>query len=309
MDRFTLMLSFTRAVETGSFTAVAREMGVGQPAVSRNIAALEKHLGARLMQRSTRKLSLTPEGERFYQEARAVLDGLNEAEANARGEDRPSGLVRVACATSLGSQVILPWFGELLERYTELEMDLQIGDQYVDLIGEGVDIAIRIGTLRDSAMRARRIGSSVRVCVASAGYLEKWGEPKVPHDLKDHACIVYTLLTTGAWSFRSGDIAVTGRLKVNSIDAVYRAVHDGLGIGYGPYWLFEDAIRDGSVRVVLADHLGEPTPINILYSAKRLLPRRVSMVMDFIAEKFSNEPALNAPQFRENTAGGKTVGA
>ena len=309
MDRFTLMLSFTRAVETGSFTAVAREMGVGQPAVSRNIAALEKHLGARLMQRSTRKLSLTPEGERFYQQARAVLDGLSEAEANARGEDRPSGLVRVACATSLGSQVLLPWFGELLERYTQLQLELQIGDQYVDLIGEGIDIAIRIGTLRDSSMRARRIGSSLRVCVASAGYLEQRGEPQVPHDLKDHTCIVYTLLSKGAWSFRGGDIPVTGRLKVNSIDAVSRAVRDGLGIGYGPFWLFEEAIRDGSVRVVLADHLGEPAPINILYPAKRLLPRRVSMVMDFIAEKFSNEPALNAPQCLENAADRKAVGA
>src|SRR5277367_5787941 len=140
MDRFLLMHSFARVVETGSFSAVARELGTGQPNVSRHIAALEKYLGTRLLHRSTRKLTLTPEGERYYAEARRVLDAVDEAESNVRGEEKPSGLLRVACPTALARTHIMPWTKTLLDRYPVLDLDLQVGDRFIDLVEEGVDV-------------------------------------------------------------------------------------------------------------------------------------------------------------------------
>jgi len=294
VDRFLLMRSFARAVETGSFSAVARELGTGQPNVSRHIAALEQHLGTRLLHRSTRKLTLTPEGERYYTEAKRVLDAIEEAESNARGEDRPSGLLRVACPTALGRTHLLPLLKTLLEQYPEMDVDLQIGDRFIDLVEEGVDLAIRIGTLKDSALKARRIGTSERVCVASGSYLARHSAPQLPQDLLQHNCILYTLLSSGnAWQFRDSEVTVSGRFRCNSPDGVQRAVLDGLGVAYTPVWLFEEALLDGRVQALLLDHLGPPAPIHIVYPAKRLLPRRASVFMNFIAEAFSRCPSLN----------------
>jgi LysR family transcriptional regulator for bpeEF and oprC len=294
MDRLLLMHCFARAVETGSFSAVAREMRTGQPNISRHIATLERYLGARLLHRSTRKLTLTPEGERYYTEARRILDATDEAEANARGEDRPRGLLRVACPTALGRSHVLPQLAALLGRYPELDIDLQIGDRFIDLIEEGMDLAIRIGMLKDSSLRARRIGVGERVCVASTAYLAKHAAPLVPEDLRRHSCILYAWSTTGdTWTFPGREVTVSGRVKVNNPDGVYSAVLDGLGIGNAPVWLFERELEDGRVSALLLDYPPQPSPIHIVYPAQRLLARRSRVFMDFIAEVFSHEPALN----------------
>lgn len=288
-----LMTSFARTVETGSFSAAARDLQIGQPNVSRHIASLEEHLGTRLLHRSTRKLMLTPEGERYYAEVRQVLDALMEAESTARGEGRPGGLLRVACSTSLGRAHLLPRVGALLEAYPELELDLQLGDRYVNLIDEGVDLAIRAGVLRDSTLRARQVGLSQRVCVASAAYLARHAAPRTPADLSAHQCIVYTLLEAGAgWPFRDGTVAVDGRLKVNSPDGIYEAVVNGLGVGYGPLWMFEPQLRSGAVRLLLGEYAAAPVPLNIVYAARRLLPQRARVFMDFIADELAAVPVL-----------------
>jgi LysR family transcriptional regulator for bpeEF and oprC len=294
VDRLLLMHTFARAVETGSFSAAARERGIGQPNVSRHVAALEQYLGTRLLHRSTRKLTLTPEGERYYAEARRVLDAVDEAESNARGEEKPSGLLRVACPTALGKTHIMPWTKTLLERYPAIALDLQVGDRFIDLIEEGVDVAIRIGALQDSALKARRIGTAERVCVASPGYLATHPAPQVPQDLSSHNCVVYSLARSGsAWSFRTSEVEVSGRFKVNTPDGIYRAVLDGLGIAYAPVWLFEKELHTGEVEPLLLSEMGPSVPIHCVYPAKRLLPRRASAFMDFIAERFSGDPVLN----------------
>jgi LysR family transcriptional regulator for bpeEF and oprC len=293
MDRFLLMHCYVRAVETGSFSAVARELGTGQPNISRNIAALERHLGTRLLHRSTRKLTPTPEGERYYIEVRRVLDAAEEADANARGEGKPSGLLRVSCPTSLGRAYLLPQAGALLARYPEMELDVQLSDRYIDLVEDGVDLAIRVGVLEDSALRARRIGMSERVCVASTTYLARRAAPQTPADLHQHNCIVYTLMNSGiSWRFRQGEVPVRGSFRANTLDGVHRAVVDGLGIGYGPQWMFEREILDGSVRMLMTEHYAPAVPINIIYSPHRLLPRRAAVFMDFIAEAFGRDPTL-----------------
>ena len=295
VDRFLLMTCFARAVETGSFSAAGRDLGLGQPNVSRYVAALEDHLQTRLLHRSTRKLSLTPEGERYYVDIRRILDAVEESESSFRNNIEPSGLLRVACPTALSHAFVLPHVPEFLQRYPQLTMDLQLNDRYVDLVNEGTELAIRIGHLEDSALRARPLGWYGRVFVASKDYLAKRGVPLTPEDLRDHDCVIYTLLTSGAaWRFRDTDIPVSGRLRVNSPDAVSAAVTAGLGVGHGPAWLFEDGLRSGRLQLILTDHVVPPVPVQIVYVANRLLPTRAVVFMDFMAEVFSRTPALNS---------------
>ena len=293
MDRLLSMTCFARAVETGSLSAVARELGIGQPNVSRHLASLEAQLGMRLMHRSTRKLTLTPEGERYYAEVRPALDALGEAESNARGEDRPSGLLRVSCPVALARYKILPLVKPFLEQFPEIELDLQIGDRMVDLVEDGVDVAIRVGDLRDSSLRARRIGTARRICVASIDYLAAHGTPQTPLDLPRHNCVLFSLLATGqVWPFERAPIQVSGRFRVNSPEGVRAAVLDGLGIGLMPCWLFADEIAAGKIRVLMPDWPVPSLPIHALYPEKRLLPRRARVLMDLLAAAFAADPML-----------------
>jgi LysR family transcriptional regulator, regulator for bpeEF and oprC len=294
MDRFLLMTCFARAVETGSFSAAGRDLGLGQPAISRYVAALEDHLQIRLLHRSTRKLSLTPEGERYYTDIRRILDAVDESESAFRDNVEPSGLLRVACPTALAHAFVMPHIQTFLERHPRLTLDLQLNDRYVDLVNEGTELAIRIGNLEDSALRSRRLGMYSRVFVASKDYLAKRGIPQTPDDLRNHDCIVYTLLSSGAtWRFRDADIPVSGRLRVNSPDAVSAAATAGLGVAHGPAWLFADGLNSGRLQYILTSHDAPPTPVQIVYVANRLLPTRAIVFMDFIADVFSKIPALN----------------
>ncbi|WP_330207489.1 LysR family transcriptional regulator [Pseudomonas sp. AM14(2022)] len=288
MDRLLLMSCFVRAVETGSFSAAGRDLGLGQPSVSRYVAALEDHLQTRLLHRSTRKLMLTPEGERYYADARRILDSVEQSESSLRGKVAPSGLLRVACPTALAHTFIVPHVASFLGRYPELSLDFQINDRYVNLVDEGVELAIRIGHLEDSAMRARPLAWFERVCVASRAYLEKRGTPSSPDDLKEHDCLIYTLLSTGThWRFKDIDVPISGRLRVNSPEAIREYVNAGLGIAQGPQWLYEEGLRSGNLQLLLNEYVAPPVPIQIVYLANRLLPQRAIVFMDFIADIFA----------------------
>jgi DNA-binding transcriptional LysR family regulator len=288
------MQCFVRVVETGSFSAVARELGIGQPNVSRHIASLEQHLSVRLMHRTTRKLSLTPEGERYYAEVRRALDALAEAESVVRGDDVPRGRLRVACSISLGQWFIRPLATRFLEKYPELELELVLSDEFVDLVAEGVDFAVRVGTLKDSAFKARRIGTSERACIATPRYLASHPAPRSPEDLLQHNCICYTLLSTGnVWTFGDTQVTVKGRFRVNSPEAIRAAVLEDLGIGYVPIWMVAKELRDGTVKALLTDYACPVGEIHLIYPAKKLLSRRASLFMTAIAEAFAAEPVLN----------------
>ena len=294
MDKLLWMHCYVRAIESGSFSAVAREMSIGQPNVSRHIASLEQHLGVRLLHRSTRKLSPTPEGERFYTEARRIVDAIAEAESNARGEETPRGFLRVSCPVSLGRSHVLPLVKPFLAQYPEIELELMINDRFIDLIEDGVDLTIRIGNLTDSSLNARRIGLAERVCVASADYLKRHPVPRMPHDLQGHDCIIYTLRQPGnIWSFAGLDVTVAGRFRVNSPEGIHSAVLDGLGIGAAPCWIFNEELRSGLVVPLLTEHPMQAVPIHIVYPAKRLLSRRAAVFMDFVSAAFARLPDLN----------------
>jgi LysR family transcriptional regulator for bpeEF and oprC len=190
---------------------------------------------------------------------------------------------------------VLPHVPIFLERHPRLTLDLQLNDRYVDLVNEGTELAIRIGHLEDSALRARRLGWYDRVFVASRDYLAKRGVPQTPDDLRDHDCVIYTLLSSGAtWRFRDIEIPVSGRLRVNSPDAVSAAVTAGLGVAHGPAWLFEDELKSGRLQFILTNHAVPPVPVQFVYVANRLLPTRAVGFMDFMADVFSRIPALNS---------------
>jgi DNA-binding transcriptional LysR family regulator len=301
LDKFLLMTCFARAVETGSFSAAGRDLGLGQPNVSRHVAALEDHLQTRLLHRSTRKLALTPEGERYYADIRRILDAVDDSESSFKDKVDPSGLLRVACPTALAQAFVLPHVAAFLARYPRLTLDLQLNDRYVNLVDEGTELAIRIGHLEDSALRARRIGSFERVYVASKHYLAKRGIPNTPDDLRTHDCVIYTLLSSGAtWRFRDTEIPVSGRLRVNSPEAARSAVSAGLGIGHGPEWLFEEGLRKGRLQLLLTAYAAPPVPVQIVYVANRLLAKRAIVFMDFFSDVFSKIPAFNGTARRAN---------
>lgn len=294
MDKLLWMQCLVRAVETGSFSAVARELGIGQPNVSRHIASLEKSLDTRLLHRSTRQLVATPEGQRYYAQARQALDLIAQADADARGQQKPHGLLRVSCAPTLGTEKIIVALPDFLERYPDVEVELRLGDDYIDLVAEGVDIAIRGGVLKDSSLRARRVGTSERICVASATYLEKHGVPEQPADLLQHQCLIYTLMTGGGgWPFKDGEVHVQGRLRLNSLEGIRKAVLQDIGIAYLPSWTVAEELRIGKLRAVLSTHAAGRSPLNAVYAAERLLPRRAAVFIDFITALFAATPGLD----------------
>lgn len=294
MDKLLWMQCLVRAVETGSFSAVARELGIGQPNVSRHIASLEKALDTRLLHRSTRQLVPTPEGQRYYAQARQALDLIAQADADARGQDHPHGLLRVACAPTLATEKIIVALPEFLGRYPDVEVELRLGDDYIDLVAEGVDIALRGGVLKDSSLRARRVGTSERICVASERYVQKHGEPRQPADLLQHQCLIYTLMAGGGgWPFKQGEVHVQGRLRLNSLEGIRTAVLQDIGIAYLPSWTIAEQLRSGELRPLLSDHAAPRTPLNAVYAAERLLPRRAAVFIDFISAVFAATPGLD----------------
>ncbi|GGC65417.1 LysR family transcriptional regulator [Undibacterium terreum] len=288
------MHCFIRVVETGSFSAVARELEIGQPNISRHIASLENELGTRLLYRSTRQLTITPEGQRYYAQARQALDMIDQAESDLRGQQNPRGLLRVACPASLGIEKIVEAMPQFLGQFPDVELELRLSDEYIDLVGQGVDVAIRGGELKDSALRARRIGISERVYVAGAAYLEEHPAPLQPADLLQHQCIIYTLLAGGkGWPFKDGELHVNGRVRLDDLRAIHRAALANLGIAYLPSWMVVDELRSGALKLVLADYVGPPSPVNAVYSAERLLPQRATVFIDFITTLFTSIPGLN----------------
>ncbi|MFL6698315.1 MAG: LysR family transcriptional regulator [Vitreoscilla sp.] len=287
------MQCFVRAVETGSFSATARELGIGQPNVSRHIGSLESHLAVRLLHRTTRKLSLTVEGERYYIEARRALDTIDEAESVARGEDAPRGLLRVSCSMTVGLLHVQPLIAPLLTRYPQLEVELHLSDEYVDLIAERFDLAVRVGTLKSSLLVARQVGVSERAVFASTDYLERHGEPATPGDLMQHDCILNTRLPNGGlWPFVSGDVTVQGRYRLNNQQAVVSAVRQGVGIGLAPVWVFEEDLRAGRVKALLPRHPLPAGEVHLVYPERRLLAKRTRIFIETIDAAFAGNASL-----------------
>ncbi len=300
MDVLAAFRVFVRVAEARSFSAVAREMGTTQPAVSRQVAALEEHLGARLLQRTTRSLALTEDGRDLLGHARRVLDSVEEAEASVgRRHSLPGGLVRLGSSSAFGRLYVAPRIERLLERYPELAIELRMSDSILDLVAEGIDIAIRVGTVQDSSLVARKIGSSRRITVASAGCIAQHGEPHHPSDLARLPCVIFTgSATPTEWLFESSDgpvsVSVTGRFRTDNGEAVREAVLAGLGFAVLPIWFFRTELTDGRLKPVLTGWEPPSNAISAVYPSRRNLAPRTRAVIDFFLDEFRLDPVISS---------------
>jgi DNA-binding transcriptional LysR family regulator len=295
MDKIECMTTFVRVVETGSFSAVAREMGTTQPTISKQIAALEEYLDIQLLVRSTRSLRLTDEGERFYEHCRQVMEAVTAAEASVGKRVKPSGLLRVNCPVSFGHFIIMPLMKSFLTRYPEIKVDLTMSDQFIDLVETGVDVAIRIGDVLDTALISKIIGITRRITVATNDYFQQAGEPQTPSDLIHHNCIVYTQLLTGnEWHFKRQTetikVRVNGNFQANNSTAIREAVLAGIGIAISPVWLFGDVINTDKLKSILLDYEPTPLPIYAMYRRTRFTPVKVQCFIDFLKTEFQINP-------------------
>ncbi len=293
MDRLSAMQTFVRVVETGGFSAVARERNCAQSAVSKQVAALEKHLGARLLTRTTRSLALTEDGERYFELARRLIEEVSEAEGLLRhGQQKLSGWLRVAASTGFGLRVMLPHVNRFLAAHPDLKIDLKLNDTFIDLVELGIDVAVRIGDLSDSSLIARRVGTSRGTVVASRAYIDALPEgllPLVPDDLLRHPCIVYTeLRTRNVWSFTGPDgaackVPVSGPLQTNNSEVVRAAVLSGMGIAAPPMWMFKAELASGEVKALLPNWNASPLPINLVFASHRQRSAKTQAFSEYMA--------------------------
>jgi DNA-binding transcriptional LysR family regulator len=300
LDRFEAMHLFARVTEAGSFSAVARELAVGQPTVSKHIAALEAHLGVKLIHRTSRRLALTDAGHAYYEAAAKVLADLESVERLVgHGALRPSGLLRFAVPAALSSLHLIPLLPEFCDLFPDVEVELVETNRAVDLQAEGLDLAIRVGDLVDMYSSATPIGSSPRITVAACTYLDRAGEPATIADLERYACIAYTMPHgPEPWVFDGiGGLrryVPKGRVRAGSPESARAAALAGLGIAQGPLWLFAADIARHMLREVLTDHRAPSVSIHAVFPTARRLPTKVRAFVDFTAAAFARNPAFRS---------------
>ena len=297
MDLIAALRTFLRVAEVGSFSAVAEERGVTQPAVSRQVSALEEHFGTRLVQRSTHAVTLTDEGRELVPAAQQLVDSADTLqERTGRRRARPVGRVRLSVPVPLGLYFSSKLDG-LLKKHDELSVDLVLHDRLRDLIEEGIDLQVCVGEVRDSALISRRIGATTAFLVAAPNYLKGRAAPKEPADLLQHDCIVYHRWgRDDVWWFAGQNGAVSasvrGRFRANNSDAVRRAALNGHGIALLSHLLVADDISAGRLRVLMPAFPPARFPLTVVYPSRRNLPPRVRAVIEYLSEIVQADPAM-----------------
>ncbi len=293
MDRLQAMETFVRVVETGSFSAAARLMHVGQPAVSKVVAALEERLGVRLLVRSTRSLQPTDAGQAYYERALRALAEAEEAETAARGVGKGlEGRLRICAPVTFARLHVAPKLGAFLTAYPKLSVELVMDDRNIDLLSENIDVALRLGALSDSALTARKLGASARHVAASPGYLAAHDAPLRPTDLLQHEAIVYAQAVGGEeWRFRKGtaesSVQVRSRLAFSAAEGVREAVLAGLGIAIVSRWMMAPELADGRVVALLADWRLPEIDLWAVFPAGRMPSARARAFVDWFAPTLS----------------------
>ena len=287
MDRIDAMQAFVTVADLRGFAPAARKLGLSPSGVTRLIAALEERLGARLLQRTTRSVTLTDAGTRYLERARRILADVEEAEGAAEGEQtRPSGRLVVSAPVGFGRLHVSPIMSAYLKRYPEVSGELRLSDRMVNLVEDGVDLAVRIGHLPDSSLVARLVGEMPRIVVASHAYLKARGEPKTPEAIAAHDTIQFG--GTPEWRFakdgRELRVTTTPRLVTNSADAAIQHAEEGGGLAYVMAYQAADAIKGGRLKIVLAKFQRPALPIHIVYPTSRLLSAKVRTFVDLVIE-------------------------
>jgi DNA-binding transcriptional LysR family regulator len=295
MNRIEDYQAFAAIVEKRSLTAAAHHLRRSLQSVSRSLAVLERDVGVELIRRTTRRLNPTDAGVAFYRRLSAALADIEAARIetlNRRAE--ATGLLRIAGSNLFSPLYIVPALPEFLAAHPKVDVELELSDGYVDLVGEGYDLAIRIGQLPDSTLKAKLLANSRRVVCAAPSYFAKYGRPQKPEDLIHHECLVRTSARNGnAWPFkvngRVKTVKVAGRLRTNGALAVNEAAAQGLGIANATLWSVRSLVDRGAVEVVLTRFEPPPTPIHAVWAATRILPARTQLFVEFLAKRLRNE--------------------
>ncbi|GAB4298014.1 MAG: LysR family transcriptional regulator [Roseovarius sp.] len=296
MDRLTEMEAFATVVDQGGFTDAARKLGISKSAVSKHVSSLEARLGARLLNRTTRRVSPTEIGLAYYDRALRVLNDAGEADALVSSmQSDPSGLLRISVATDFGVNHLSPILGKFLEAYPDITVNMVLNNRYVELISEGFDMAVRIGDLEDSTLRARKLSETTKRMIASPAYLQKYGRPTRIDDLNEHKLLHYSSQAGGAvWKLTapSGEkrqIRTAGGLSVNDGQSLLNAAISGLGIAYLPSFLYAPAMKKGLVEDVIPDLPYEVLGIYAVYPPGRFTQPKVRAFIDFLVEEFADK--------------------
>jgi DNA-binding transcriptional LysR family regulator len=300
MDPLDGIAAFARVVDTGSFWAAARRLNVSKSAISARVQRLESRLGVRLLNRSTRKLSLTEAGAAYYRHCARILVEAEAAEQAANALQRePRGTLRVSAPDSFGAMHVAPAVPAFLKRYPELAIDINLSPAYADLVDESLDLAIRIGVLEDSALVVRKLASSRRMLCAAPAYLEQRRPPRTPGDLVSHNCLCANLLSCGdEWRLsgkknnKNGEVRVTvsGSFRSNNAEMLRAAALDGIGIADLPIWAVADELRSGRLRRVLPAWAPPVSTIYAVYPGNRLMSMKVRAFVDHLAQRFGRRP-------------------
>lgn len=291
MDRFQELKAFIAVVEAGGFSAGARSTGISQPAISKAVGGLEKRLGTRLLNRSTRSVTLTDQGQRYYDRTKPLVEEMEEAESELTSSTfGVSGPIRIAVASTFGRLHVLPLIADLLALYPGLQVDLTLADSVRDMVEDRIDLAIRLGVVTEVDAVARRVAGTPLVCAGSRHYFERHGLPKTPAELVNHNCLLYGGQTELAkWPFVGPDgrfsVPVRGNLSSNSVETIRAGVLSGIGIGLFTGLSLWDELRHPDVITILDDFLRDVRDVHLVWPKRRFVPTRVRRVTDFFAER------------------------
>jgi DNA-binding transcriptional LysR family regulator len=297
MDTLTGMAVFAQVVEAQSFSKAAQKLGLSRSAVSKHVAALEDRLGVVLLNRTTRRLSLTGPGASFYEHCVRLVADAEEAErAVTQFQVEPKGTIRVNAPMDFGRQHIAPWLAEFLGRYPELTVDVTLNDRIIDLIEEGYDLAVRVGRLADSSLIARRLAPVHLIVAASPSYLQRHGTPQTPADLARHNCLLYTYMPNPAvWTLEQPgggrlQVPVKGSLRSNNGGLLREAAVAGVGIVPAPDFMVGDDLRAGRLVPILCDWRQPASAVHAVYPQNRFVPAKVRALVDFLAQRYGPAP-------------------
>ena len=296
MDRLTEMEAFATVVDQGGFTDAAKKMGISKSAVSKHVSSLEARLGARLLNRTTRRVSPTEIGLAYYDRARRVLNDAGEADALVTAmQSAPSGMLRVSVATDFGVNHLSPVLGEFLHSYPDITVNMVLNNRYVELISEGFDLAIRVGELEDSSLRARKLCEPHKRMLAAPAYFDQYGQPQKIDDLNEHKLLHYSNQASGnVWKVTapSGEkrqVRTAGSLTVNDGQSLRNAASGGLGIAYLPSFLFAEPMRHGQLVDAIPELPMEVQGIYAIYPPGRYTQPKVRAFIDFLVDQFRDK--------------------
>lgn len=302
MDRITGVQLFARIVETGSFSKASADLGITQPTATKHVAALEAKLGARLLNRNTRGVSATEIGALYYEKCKAIQRELEEADSLASLlQAKVRGQLRVSTSVAFGRRIATPLALRFMRAHPDIHIDLSFDDRYVNLVEQGVDVALRMGRLADSALGARYLGTNPWLTAASPQYLAEHGTPRVPAELSSHACLVYSSVQgDDRWQFagptgEEASVPVSGPLRSNNLSAVLAACRAGMGLAVLPWYVARESVADGSIMPVLADHVLPSQELHAVFPSPKLVPGKVRSFIDFLKEQLDGEWWNRAP--------------